>query len=488
MTRYLFLILALALSSGFPAGAHGQAPAATPEKPNAAALEKPTATAHGQPPATAPDQPSASAHDQPPATAPDQPSASAHDQAPPATPEKPRDPILLVGTYTNNGSSTDAPPADSTGSKGIYVYRWDEKKGTAHLLSKTPATNPSYLTLSPDGRFVYACTQSRTQASGSVTAYALVRPKGRLIFLNQRSSNGANPVYVSVHPDGRWLAVANYTGGNFSVYSIDLSGPAPDPDGKLTESGGLVSRSHLPAGAISPANTVIFHHGRSIDTTRQTKPHIHSVLFSPDGHYLYVQDLGIDKVLIYPFSADKGFGPSAAGADERQAYSEDRPDTMAVTPGSGPRHLVFEKDYVYLLEEMGGQIDVYRIDHGERILHPVQRIPTHPLDKAGPYRSADLHVSPDGHFLYASNRESENNIAIFSIDPANGKLTTVGYQPCLGIEPRSFLIDPSGDWLLVGNQLSNQISIFRVDKETGLLTPVRQKINVPSPTCLKMIP
>jgi 6-phosphogluconolactonase len=232
--------------------------------------------------------------------------------------------------------------------------------------------------------------------------------------------------------------------------------------------------------------------GHGVNFARQEAPHVHSVVFSPDDKWYYVQDLGLDRISVRPFDsgmAIKIFGRRAM-IFETDWVPGKRADSFHVStiPGSGPRHLTFSPNgrYAYLLEEMGGSVDVYRYHPENGRLDSLQRIAAHVSDTLGPFRSADIHVSPDGRFLYASNR-AESNIAIFSIDPATGLLTTVGYQPTFGKEPRNFTLDPSGRWLLVANQDSNAIVVFRVDRETGLLERTGKTIEVPAPTCLKML-
>jgi len=368
---------------------------------------------------------------------------------------------LFAGTYTNMGSNTPAPPKDSTGSKGIYVYRWDAATGHATLLSHTEGVvNPSYLAVAADGHHLYACTDTRTMNAGSISAFAFDRPTGQLHLTNKQPSGGDNPVYVSLHSSGHWAVIANYTGGSLSAYPI------------------------LPDGSLLPYRQNIQHTGHSVDTLRQAKPHVHSVLFSPDQRYIYAQDLGTDKIVIYRWKDE-----DAAQLPKMPSLLQAAGSVVTV-PGSGPRHLTFHPNgkYAYLVEEMGGSVDVYRYHPENGNLDSLQRIATHVADAKGPFSSADLHVSPDGRFLYVSNRGSENTLTIFSVDPATGTLHTVGYQSVFGKEPRNFTLDPSGQFLLVANQVSNNIVIFRVDRKTGLLHATGETLDVPSPSCLKIMP
>ena len=358
---------------------------------------------------------------------------------------------LFVGTYTNTGTLPGAPPLDSTGSKGIYVYRFDAATGTATLLSHTTGVcNPSFLTVAPDRHHLYAVTDSRMVNAGNVSAFDFDPVSGKLKFINKTGSGGDNPAYVSVDATGSYAAVANYTGGSYALLPIAAN------------------------GSIGKGSVTIFN-GHGVNPDRQEKPHTHSALFSPDNKYLYIQDLGLDRITIEPFD------PAAPSEDPATA-------TLSTVPGSGPRHLTFHPNgkFAYLIEEMGGCVDVYRYDPSTGMLDSLQRIAAHPDTAKGPFRSSDIHVSPDGKFLYASNR-AESTIAIFSVDNSSGLLTPVGYQPVLGKEPRNFTLDPTGNWLLVANQESREIVIFKVARETGLLQPLGRRIGVPTASCLQFI-
>lgn len=349
---------------------------------------------------------------------------------------------LFIGTYTNNNNS-----------KGIYVYRFNSKTGEATWISNTDsAANPSYLSIAPNGKYVYAVYEQGGQKNGQVSAYAFDRTNSRLRLLNQQSSGGDHPCYVATSKDNNWVAVGNYTGGSLAIYAVNM-------DGSLT-----------------PAKQVIQHEGSSVNKSRQEKPHVHATVFSPKNDYLFVPDLGIDKVMVYKFT------PAAA-----QPLQPAQTAFAASKEGSGPRHFTFHPNgkYAYLIEELTGTVAAYQYNNGT--LTSIQKIETHPSDYTGTIGSADIHVSPDGKFLYASNRGDANNITIFSINSASGKITLVGYQPTMGATPRNFMIDPTGNFLLVANQKTNNIVIFKRDKQTGKLQPTGKQIEVPSPVCLKMI-
>lgn len=353
--------------------------------------------------------------------------------------------LLFVGTYTNTGNLSGNPTLDSTGSKGIYVFRFDATTGKATALSHTKdVCNPSYLALTQNGQRLYACTESRMKEKGSLSVFDIDPVKGRLHFLGKVPSQGDNPAYVSVNPDQAQVTVANYTGGSYTAYPIQVDG-LPDK-----------------------AQFHVQHLGKGINPTRQEAPHVHSAVYSPDGRYILIQDLGLDKIVI----------TSTTTGDEVQQTS--------TTPGSGPRHLTFHPSgrFAYLIEEMGGCVDVYKYE-ANGSLDSLQRIPAHPDTTKGPFRSSDIHITPDGRFLYASNR-AETTIAIFAIDQTTGLLKPLGYTSTTGIEPRNFTLDPTGKWLLVANQESDSIVIFSIDPATGLLQPTGRTLKVPKPTCLKM--
>ncbi|MFL5809257.1 MAG: lactonase family protein [Flavisolibacter sp.] len=348
--------------------------------------------------------------------------------------------FLFIGGYN-----------DKLPGKGIYVYSFDASTGKANLVSNTEGVvNPSYFILEPSGNYLYACTESRITGGGSVTAFKFDKRSGQLSLINKQPSGGDNPVYISLHKNGKWLAVANYTAGNLSVFPV-----ASD-------------------GSIRPFAQNIQHTGNSI-RANQDRPHVHSAVFSPEGDFLFVSDLGIDRIMIYRFNKNEDKPLQKSGY-------------QIAFPGSGPRHFIFHpnRKYAYLIEEMGGAVVGYKYNAKGR-LDSLQRIITHDGDSTGAFHSADIHISPDGKFLYASNRMRQNNIAIFSIDQKTGRLKLLGYQDAGGIGPRNFAIDPSGKYLLVANQVSNNIVIFRRNIKTGMLTATGEEIKAPEPTCLKML-
>lgn len=351
-----------------------------------------------------------------------------------------QDYYLFIGTYTSGKS------------KGIYVYDFNARSGELKWVSNTDsAANPSFLTVAPDGRHIYAVNEISRSMAGLVAAYDFDPQSGQLHLINRQSSGSENPCHISITKDGKWLAVANYTGGSLAMFPVNAD------------------------GSVAPYAQHIVHSGSGTNPQRQEKPHVHSVFFSPDEKFLFSPDLGLDKIFIYPFQ------PSA-----KKPLNEASARFIAAVPGAGPRHLDFSPDgkYMYMIEEMGGEVNAYTYSHGA--VKQFQRIPAHPANFKGQPGSADIHVSPDGKFLYASNRGDENNIAIYSINPANGVLKAAGYQSTGGSGPRNFMIDPTGHFLLVGNQKTDNLLVFKRDMSTGLLTKISE-LNIPSPVCLKML-
>ena len=348
---------------------------------------------------------------------------------------------LLIGTYTG------------TGSKGIYVYNFNAQTGKAKWVSNTDSsTNPSYITLSHSGNFLYAVNETNGANPGKVSAYSFNKKNGNLTYLNTELSGGDDPCYVAISSNDKWIAVANYTGGSVSVLPVNKN------------------------GSLQPLAQLIQDSGGSVNKERQEKAHVHESVFTPDNAYLLTPDLGNDKVMIYQFnsSLSKPLRPSS-------------PAFVATSPGNGPRHITFSpnKKFAYLIHELSGTVTAYSYSMGK--LKEIQELPTHPQGYKGEIGSAEVVVSPDNEFLYASNRGDENNITIFSINAATGKLKLIGYQSVLGKAPRDFIIDPTGNYLLVANQDSDNIVIFKRDKNTGLLKETPDRIKLPKPVCLQIV-
>ncbi|MGD8427159.1 MAG: lactonase family protein [Balneolaceae bacterium] len=349
---------------------------------------------------------------------------------------------LFVGTYTKKSS------------EGIYVFKFDADDGSlTKLRTAKGVVDPSYLAVSPDHRYLYAVNEYRYagHSGGKLSAFSINRENGSLRLINTRSTKGSSPCYVSVDHSGRFAFAANYSSGSFSMFPIRND------------------------GSLDTASVTIEHHGSSVNKSRQGSPHVHCTHLTPDNKFLIVDDLGTDQVSQYAFNANEG------SIDKSPVYQYE------ATPGVGPRHITFHPkgEYAYLVTEMGGSIVAF--NYKDKQLHPMQTISALPDDYEGEISGADIHVSPDGRFLYASMREDLNQIVIFGINPENGQLSYVGRHSTGGIRPRNFVIDPTGKYLLTANMNSDNIVVFKRDQASGKILPTGTQVKVSMPVCLKMI-
>jgi 6-phosphogluconolactonase len=347
---------------------------------------------------------------------------------------------LIIDTYVNSSIND-----------GIYVYNFNSSTGDFSLRSKISGEDrPSFVISSSNGKYVYSLNEVR---NGNVSAFSFNQESGELKLLNRVSTGGDSPCYVTVDKTNKFLIVGHYGSGSISVLSIN-------EDGSL---GNIIQQ--------------IRNEGGSVDKRRQEGPHVHSTVLSPDEKYLLSPDLGTDKVNIYRFDA----------ANFTQPLTPAIPAFISVREGTGPRHVMFHPfgEYVYLTQEMGGIISVYDFRDGK--LTEKQVITLLPPDFKGRIGAADIHISGDGSFLYASNRGDANEIIIYSVNKKNGMLKLVSHQKSLGNTPRYFDLDPTGNYLLVANQESNDITIFKRDQMTGLLTPTGKKIEIRTPVCIRFI-
>src|SRR3989442_5870994 len=358
--------------------------------------------------------------------------------------------FAYAGTYTAK-----------TSSQGIYAYRFDAETGKLDSIGVAAETTaPSFLAVHPSGKFLYAVNEVgdfHGEKSGAVSAFAIEHKAGKLTLLNQIASGGADPCYISFDKTGKFVLVANYTGGSFSVFPI------------------------LDGGKLGKATAFVQSDGHGVNPERQEGPHPHWIETAPDNRFALVADLGLDEVGIYRFNATKG---TLGTKDSLHAM---------VADGAGPRHISFHPNgkIFYLLNEMQGTVHVYSY-HASGEMRPrtrvLQEISTLPADYASAKENttAEIALHPSGMFLYASNR-GHDSLVVFAIDAGTGKLTNKGYIPTGGKTPRHFAIDPSGKYLLAENQDSNNIVVFKINPATGGLTATGQEVKVPAPVCIVFV-
>jgi 6-phosphogluconolactonase len=345
--------------------------------------------------------------------------------------------LMFVGTYTRRNS------------KGIYAWRFNSQGKLSSLGLAGESSNPSFLAIGR-GDHLYAVNEN---AQGTVSAFSFDRSSGAVKLLNTVSSKGNAPCYIALDHTGKWVFAANYESGSVAAYPVQ------------------------PSGALGEPSAFVQHSGSSVNRQRQSGPHAHMTLPTPDNRFLLVPDLGLDQVRVYHFDAAKG------------SLAPDDPAFWKTEPGFGPRHVAFGSGarFAYLLGEMAAAVCVFRYDAKTGRAEPIQTISMLPDNYTGPKSGAEIAVHPNGRFLYASNRE-HNSIAIFGIDGATGKLTAVDRVPARVRTPRNFAIDPSGRFLLAAGQDSSTIAVFGLDPRTGALTPSGDPVEAPVPVSIVFAP
>ncbi len=352
-------------------------------------------------------------------------------------------PFIFVGTYTE---------AEGSQREGIYVYRMDPSSGELIFESVMKGViNPSFLEIHPQKSFLYAVNEVRSlngQPGGGVSAFSINSKSGELNLLNVQSSYGEDPCYVSIEQTGRFALVANYTSGSVAMFPIQAD------------------------GGLGPASDVIQHSGSSVHPERQTGPHAHCILPDPTNRFAIAVDLGLDKFLIYEMDLKHG---------KLNKHAE-----VKVQAGAGPRHLTFHPtgQYAYLVNELNATLISYRYHSDVGRFEELQTVPTLPGDFRDENLCADIHISPNGKYLYASNR-GHDSIACFLINEKTGQLTYRNHTHIHGREPRNFGIDPIGTFLLVCNQQTHNIVSFKIDSISGALFKIGHEIVVSMPVCLK---
>lgn len=352
--------------------------------------------------------------------------------------------ILYVGTFSDRGS------------QGIYVFQFDRASGKlTELQTVSGKESPSFLEIHPNGKYLYAVYRegmSKDDKSGTVTAYKIEQSTGKLTRINEQSSEGAGPCHVSLDPKGKFAYVSNYGGGNLAVYPVNKD------------------------GSLGKSSDVVQHEGGSVNQDRQQEPHMHSIIPTGNGKFIYASDLGIDKIMIY--KVDHKTGKLSAA---KVPFVEN-------TPGSGPRHFALHPNgnFAFSAEELSSTIASFRVDKATGALSQTDRVNMLPEDFDGNNSAADIHISPDGKFVYASNR-GHDSLVIYAIDPDTGKLTFAGHENTRGGHPRNFCIDHKGTYVFVANRDNDNVVVFKRDAASGKLTYTGEEVNVPAAVCIQQL-
>lgn len=359
--------------------------------------------------------------------------------------------FLYVGTYTRSSLGLTAHNGE-----GIYVYEFDASTGKITYVSEMQGIdNPSFLAISPDGNHLYATSEVLSWQEGLVSAYAIDRSTGKLTYLNKQSTRGSITAHISVEASGRYALLANYWDGH-SVAMFPINGD----------------------GSLAPASFSVEHDepGTMVDPARQEKSHAHCIMPDLSNQYALVPDLGLDKIMIYRLDLDNG------------KLVPNDPAFVKLNPGSGPRHAAVHPNgkYVYVIEELSSTISLLNYDGTTGALDLVETVSTLPEGYNEESYCSEICVTASGKYLYGANR-GHDSLSMFAVDASTGKLTPLGHQSTGGQTPRNFTIDPTGNYILVGNQNSDTVVTLRINHETGILEDIGQVADVPTPAVLRML-
>jgi 6-phosphogluconolactonase len=376
--------------------------------------------------------------------------------------------FVYFGTYTGFTYMKEGLPAGGSRSKGIYVSRFQPATGAVSKPElAAEIVNPAFLAVHPNQRFLYVATEDPLSLgpdfdhASYVGAYSIDPKTGKLHLLNTLPTGGTSTCYLSIDKTGRYVLMANFGSSSVTILRIK-------EDGSLGEQTAFMK-----------------HVGKGKDPSFQSQAHPHSIDVSPDNRFAIVSDLGVDKLFIYRFDAATG------------TLSPDNPPFVAAESGGGPRHFVFDAagKFGYSLKEMSGFVTVLAWDPSNGSFSNIQDAKTLASNFIGGSDSAEIAIHPNGKFLYESNRRfrgpnlwGPDTIAVFAIDPEKGTLTEVEQVPPGGTMPRNFAIDPTGSYLFSANELSGNVLLFRVDGNTGRLTPTRTDLKIDVPVCIVFVP
>jgi 6-phosphogluconolactonase len=356
------------------------------------------------------------------------------------------DMLVYVGTYTSGSKS-----------EGIYIYKLNMDNGdlTPYTTTKN-VIDPSFLTINKSGRYLYAVNETleyEGKKSGAVSAFEINQRTGDLKFLNKQPSLGGAPCHVSVSDNEKFVLVANYVGGNVSVLRVGTK------------------------GSLDSVTEVKQHSGTGPNKDRQEAAHAHFIHLDRNNRFAVSCDLGADKIYIYKFDKENG----KLTANSAQEFYQAK-------PGTGPRHFVFHPKgrLAFVISELDSSVTSFSYDENRGTLKEIQTISTLPLDWKGENTCAELCISPNGVFLYGSNR-GHDSIVSYKIDEGSGKLELIEHVATQGKTPRNFTIDPTGKFLLVANQKSDSVVTFLIDRKSGKLRPTGKSASIPAPVCLRLL-
>ncbi|MFT4760892.1 MAG: 6-phosphogluconolactonase [Paraglaciecola sp.] len=355
--------------------------------------------------------------------------------------------IIFVGTYTEKEPHVDGK------AEGIYVYKMNAETGELTYQSKVTETiNPSYLVPHPNRQFLYAVNEIGGGQQGTVSAFSIEPETYQLTLLNKVAAKGKAPCYISTDATGDFAFTANYATGNVGLFPIQEN------------------------GRIGEAISVLNHENSTSKHARQEGPHAHFFAPKPNSEYAYAVDLGLDKIFQYQIDSENG-GLLPVGATSMQGEN------------AGSRHLTWhpKEDWIYVINELNGMIEGFKQEGNLAKLTHFQTISTLSDSTATNAACADIHMTPNGQFLYGSNRGKHNSIAMYQINQKNGELTFLGNQSTKGKTPRNFIISKDGQFLLVANQDSDNIVTFKINQKTGMLEDTGLEVAVMTPVCLKFL-
>lgn len=341
--------------------------------------------------------------------------------------------------------------SSARGSKGIYVLEFDQQKGTLkELQTVTEGSSPGFLAFSPNKDFLYSIYGKGTleDGNGAVMAFKIDPFTGFLKKVNEQSVGGKGPAHISIDPKGRFAYTANYGDASVTVFPINSD------------------------GTLAKASDYVKHTGSSTNPQRQKEPHPHSSIPSADGKFLYVSDLGTDKIVIYEVMNGGKLKPAAVPFAQ-------------VPAGSGPRHFKIHENgnFAYSVDELSNTIVAFKVNKKTGALTIIERLSMLPEGYSEVTYASDVHFSPDGKFIYATNRGHES-LVIYEVNAKTGKLKMIGHESTLGKHPRNFMISKSGEYVLVGNTNTDNVVIFNRDTKTGLLKPNGVQHTIPAVSCL----